>query len=105
MAAKRPLRLGFAPAALDDLENLYDDLAGRHGAQLALAVVVRLERLCALLCQAPNLGRNREELALGLRSFPAEHSLIFYRTSHEQLIVVRVIDARRDVLRALFEEG
>lgn len=105
MAAKRGLHLGFAPAALGDLENLYDDLAGRHGAPVALAVVSRLERLCALLCQTPNLGKNRDDLVAGLRSFPSEHSLIFYRISNEQLTVLRVIDARRDILRVLFEEG
>ncbi len=70
-----------------------------------MAVVSRLERLCALLCQTPNLGKNRDDLVVGLRSFPSEHSLIFYKISNTQLIVLRVIDARRNVLRVLLEEG
>ena len=56
-----------------------------------------------MLARAPRIGRKREELALGLRSFPAGSYIVFYRLGRGTLEIIRILHGSRDVL-AIFEE-
>ena len=40
---------------------------------------------CSLLCQTPQMGRSREELLSGLRSFPCKRYVVFYRIGYQTL--------------------
>ena len=53
------------------------------------------------LASHPNLGRSRDELAEGLRSFPVGRYVIFYRAIPEGVEIVRVLHGSRD-LNAIF---
>ena len=56
----------------------------------------RIDRQCRLIAQSPEIGRRRDELSPGLRSFPFGNYMIFYR--HTQHIeVIRVLHAARDI--------
>jgi toxin ParE1/3/4 len=59
---------------------------------------------CELLAAQPGMGRKRDDLRLGLRSFGVKDYLVFYRVSGDELEVVRVVSGRRD-LEALFSES
>ena len=61
-----------------------------------------IEQKCRLLAQFPEMGRKREELASGLRSFPVGNYVIFYRPSPEGIQMIRVLHGARD-LPPLFE--
>ena len=49
------------------------------------------------LSRQPGLGRRREELAAGLRSFPVGRYVIFYLQVQDCLQIVRVLHGARDV--------
>lgn len=54
------------------------------------------------LISFPRLGRSREDLGPGLRSFPVKNCLVVYRLRKDLVEIVRVIRAGRDVY-ALFK--
>lgn len=43
------------------------------------------------------MGRARDEISPGLRSFPAGSHVIYYRVSDTELIVTRIVHGSRDV--------
>lgn len=55
------------------------------------------------LCENPNLGTARDDIAKDLRLFNAGKQLIFYRNDAETLEVVRVLHVNMDVQRLKLE--
>ena len=50
------------------------------------------------LAQNPYLGRQRDDLRPGYRSFPVSSYVVFYRfVAAEEILVLRVIHAKRDL--------
>ena len=49
------------------------------------------------LSRQPGLGRRREELVAGLRSFPVGRYVIFYLQVQDCLRIVRILHGARDV--------
>jgi toxin ParE1/3/4 len=45
----------------------------------------------------PEMGRKREKLFPGLRSFPVGRYIIFYRIRPDQIEIVRVLSSYRDI--------
>ena len=86
----------FLPLARNDLNEIWEYIA-QDNLDAAERLVERIEELCELLAQRPQLGRRREELAPGLRSFPAESYFIFYQPIPDGIEVVRVLHASRDI--------
>jgi toxin ParE1/3/4 len=86
----------FLPLARRDLNEIWEYIA-QDNLDAAERLVERIEELCELLATRPQLGRRREELAPGLRSFPAGSYLIFYQEIHDGIEVVRVFHASRDI--------
>lgn len=62
----------------------------------------RIDRKLRMLARSPGVGRAREQLGPGLRSFPIGNYLIFYRAVPDGIVVVRVLSGYRD-LDALFD--
>lgn len=60
-------------------------------------VIALLNQELQILAKSPEMGRIRNALALGLRSFPVEPYVIFYRAIKEGIAVVRVIHGSRDI--------
>jgi toxin ParE1/3/4 len=59
--------------------------------------------LTTTLSTAPLAGRTRDEFELGLRSFPIENYIAFYRLRDTTVEIVRIIHSARD-LSAIFGE-
>ena len=59
-----------------------------------------IDRALRELTEFPNLGRARDEISPGLRSFPAGSHVIYYRVTETELIVTRIVHGSRD-----FEDG
>ena len=57
----------------------------------------QIDSICKMLAHSPHLGRLREELAPGLRSFPVGDYLVFYRSTNTGIAVVRVLSGYRDL--------
>ncbi|MEG3910711.1 type II toxin-antitoxin system RelE/ParE family toxin [Microcoleus sp. w2-18bC1] len=59
--------------------------------------MVRLLDRFSMLAQFPNMGRGRNELLTGLRSFPVKPYIIFYIILPERVEIVRVLHQSRDI--------
>ena len=53
-----------------------------------------------LLASYPAMGKPREELAPGLRSFPIGSHMIFYEVEADYVVITRVLHQRQIVERA-----
>jgi len=82
-------RLKRLPLAEQDLDDIWLNIA-LDSPSAADRVIDRLTDAEYLLCENPMVGRSREELAPGLRSWPVGNYLIFYMTQPGQTIIVRV---------------
>jgi toxin ParE1/3/4 len=56
-----------------------------------------MEAAALMLAEAPLLGRSRETLAFGMRSFPVGNYLLFYVPAKRGITVVRVLSGYRDL--------
>ena len=89
----------FSDAALRDLDEIFEFLGEQFGdLQRARAfvssVVAQIEKIATLPAV---LGRPRESLAPGLRSFPFRGYLIFMHYREDSLFIVNILHARRDI--------
>jgi toxin ParE1/3/4 len=59
--------------------------------------VDRLDEQFRMLAAQPMMGRAREELAPGVRSFPFGRYVVFYMPLDDGIDVVRVLHGARDI--------
>ncbi|MDZ8107589.1 MAG: type II toxin-antitoxin system RelE/ParE family toxin [Nostoc sp. DedQUE12a] len=57
----------------------------------------KIKQQCKLLADFPNMGRSCENLGSGLRSFPVEDYLIFYRPIDGGVEVTRILSGYQDL--------
>ena len=50
-----------------------------------------------LLASHPEIGRVRDDLGAGRRTFPVEHYVILYRVRGPDILILRVVHSRRDL--------
>lgn len=63
----------------------------------AYSIAREIDRKFENLSRFPFIGRERSSLAPGLRSVVAGMNVIFYVVESDRIVVVRVLDGRRDV--------
>src|SRR5205809_5469892 len=56
----------------------------------------RTEHVCALLATHPHTGKQRDDLAPGLRFYPVGNYLIFYVPRDDGIAVARILHGARD---------
>ena len=56
---------------------------------------------CQLFCSSPEMGRTREDLLPGIRSFSIKRYVLFYRVTPRRVEIVRILSGYRD-LESLF---
>ena len=81
-----------------DLDEIYDYSETKFGQEQAVSYLKKLEELFVLLNTHPEMGRERNEIEIGLRSFPHGSHVIYYRKIDEQVRIVRVLHGSRDIL-------
>ena len=89
-------RVRFFPEARADLHQIWDYIA-EDDVEAATRLVDLVEEKCTLLARSPDIGRVRDELAPGLRSFPVGRYAIFYRRAKGGIEIVRVLSGWRDI--------
>ncbi len=52
---------------------------------------------CQLFCSSPEIGRIREELFPGVRSFPIKRYIIYYRVAANSVEIIRILSGYRDI--------
>ena len=84
------------PLAETDILEIWDYIAGDSLAA-ADRWVERLDEQFGLLAAQPKMGRPRDELAPGVRSFPVDRYTVFYVPLDDGIDVVRVLHGARDI--------
>ena len=79
----------FAPEARDDLISLYQWIAERGGANIALGYIERIERYCNTLDLASERGHSRDDIRDGLRiiGFEKRVTIAFMVADHTVTIL------------------
>lgn len=98
------VQIRFSEGAKQDLRDIWRGLAEYSGLSFADSTLAKLESKFQLLAQFPSSGRVRDELLVGLRSYPAGDFVIFYRLAETTVEVVRVLHGRRDTY-SIFHES
>ena len=62
-------------------------------------VVDALDEAAQMLANSPGIGRERDELSKGLRSFPVGKYMLFYRRRKSGIQLVRVLHGARNLKR------
>jgi toxin ParE1/3/4 len=93
-------RLRISAEALADLDDIWFHIAKDSEVNADRFLDRLLASVTDTLLTAPLAGRAREDLAVGLRSFPFADYLIFYRVQEGNVEIARIIHGRRDLGRA-----
>jgi toxin ParE1/3/4 len=94
-------KLRISPRASSDLIEIWSYIADDSVAN-ADAFIDKLYETMQLLAGKPGSGRQREDLAAGIQSFPFGRYIIFYRVVTGAIEIVRVLHGARDIEK-LFE--
>lgn len=97
-------RVSRRPLAAVDILDIWDYIA-EDSLDEADRWVDRLDEKIDLLATQRLMGRARDELLAGLRSFPFGRYVIFYMAVEDGVDVVRVLHSGRDVDLAFGEDG
>ena len=92
------------PRAAEDIAAVWDFIADDNP-DAADHWVDQLDTQLRLLATQPLMGRARDELAPGIRSFPFGRYLVFYLPIGNGIDVVRVLHGTRDVDTAFGEDN
>ena len=91
------------PLAEADLLDIWDFIAN-ESVEKADSFLQKIESKLKIMAENPGMGRKRDELVLGLRSFPVGSYLIFYCPINQVIEVIRVLHGARDV-SSFFEDS
>ena len=91
--------LVISPAALNDLKKIYQFGTLNWGTSRASNYLDSLKKQFWTLAEHPQMGIEREELFVAMRSLVIESHVIFYRTSKQKIEIVRVLHGRQDPQR------
>ncbi len=80
----------------DDLAEIWDYIAD-DSIEQADAFIDRIDAVLHALAGQPMMGRVRDELVPGLRSFPIGRYVIFYESLPDGVAIVRVLHSARDI--------
>ena len=89
----------LAPEAEAELDNIWYYIARESGSlEIADRFVDSLTATFLLLASHPYIGRRRDDLRPGLRSFPMGNYLIVYRVEEgKNVLILHVMHGRRDI--------
>ena len=90
------LKMIISDQAIYDLEDIWLYIATDSPAA-ADKFIDFLYKKCELLKSAPEMGRNRDELLPGIRSFVVHNYIIFYRIKEKYIEIVRILSGYRDI--------
>ena len=86
----------FRPRARDDIESIWEYTRNTWGHEQARRYLLQLHEVCEELAANPGIGRVRNEVLEGLRSFPTGKHVVFYLVEADGIDVVRVLHERMD---------
>ena len=94
-------QLVIAPAAKDDLKDIYQYGLSRWGQLQSDNYLENLKSQLWLLTEQPLLGVERPDLFPSIRSLPIESHILFYSMNGNKIEVIRVLHGRQDPKKQL----
>lgn len=86
----------FSTAAMQDVREIHKFIAANN-VDAAVQLLNEIETACQKLVRFPQSGLTRDDLMPGLRLIVVRKSyVVFYRSSNEDIEVVRIIHGARD---------
>jgi toxin ParE1/3/4 len=95
--AKHNHRLIWSDDAQADLLSIWRYGADEWSPTIADHHLEGMDHTCQLLIEAPDLGRTRDDLMIGVRSIPVDQHTIYYRVSVVGIEILRVLHEREDI--------
>ncbi len=96
-------RVRLSPEADDDLTAILEYTLAHWDEHQMNEHADRLFEALGHLAMFPDMGRPRDELAPGLRSFSIDDHIVFYRVTAMELIVRRIVHSRRDLSQEVLD--
>jgi toxin ParE1/3/4 len=91
-------RYRISRQAEQDLEDIWVYTAQNDEVAADLVIANILDKF-PMLAKFPDMGKKRDDLLKGLRSFPVKPYLIFYNRTSNRIEIVRVLHQSRDIER------
>jgi toxin ParE1/3/4 len=100
------MRIRLAPQARADLDAIWLFIARESGSYaLATRIVESITDKFGLFAKFPYIGRELDSIRRpGLRTFPVNNYIIFYRVKSGEIRIPRIIHSSRDIQAILGEE-
>ena len=90
-------QIRLAAAAQTDLIEIWSGIAEYRSNNAADQIIDRLAETYETLSQFPEMGRRRDELFPGYRSFVISPYLIFYQILPDEIQIIRVLHGKRNL--------
>lgn len=90
------LQVFVLPIAVSDSYEIWSYIA-KNNKRAADRWIDELNEQYNLLAQQPLIGRQQNHLGIGVRSIPFGRYLIFYKTDHTCIEIVRILHSARDI--------
>ncbi|MFC3227711.1 type II toxin-antitoxin system RelE/ParE family toxin [Marinibaculum pumilum] len=92
-------KIEFADEARDDLRKIAAYTIEYWGKAQARRYLDGLRATCAEIAAMPGLGKDVSWAAAGLRSFPCQSRVIYYRPEPQRILVLAIVHRRQDPTR------
>ena len=89
-------RLVLRPLARVDLDEIWDFIA-HDDPNLADSYLEAIRERMHLLSMHPDIGKRCDDVSPGLRRFPFDKYVVFYREDVDAIFVVRILHSARDI--------
>jgi toxin ParE1/3/4 len=93
----------LTPYAEEDILQILDYLTREASEESVKKFLSLFEKKCLTLAEFPEMGRNRHELLINLKSFPIQKYTLFYIQIKNGIEILRVLHNSRDI-EQVFEE-
>jgi toxin ParE1/3/4 len=90
------MRYRISRAAEQDLLEIFLYWAERASLRVADRIIERITARFRLVAEHPRAGKSAEEVAGGVRCFPAARYLIYYRKARKAIEILHVFHGARD---------
>jgi toxin ParE1/3/4 len=93
-------RYRLSRRAEQDLEDIWLYVA-QNDAIAADRLLGKILDKLPMLAQFPEMGKSRDDILKGLRSFPVKPYLVFYTRTADRVEIVRLLHQSRDITNQL----
>jgi len=96
--------VGYSPKAEDDLYEIAVFTIKKWSVVQAEQYIAGLEEFCGLISDFPGIGRECNEISLGLRRMEHKSHVVFFFPTEDGILVSRVFHKSRDISDEEFDE-